>query len=63
MRLGGESRLRQETFYLAYHLHWSRADIFALDITERHEFVRLLSERIEADNKALDELGDRLRQA
>jgi hypothetical protein len=63
MRLGGESRLRQEIFYLAYHLHWSRTEISALDIGERHEFVRLLAERIEADNKALDDLGDRLRQS
>jgi hypothetical protein len=37
-------------------------DILGLDIVERHEFVRLLSERIEADNKALGELEDRLSQ-
>jgi hypothetical protein len=33
-----------------------------MDIDERREFVRLLAERIEADNKAVEELGERLRR-
>lgn len=60
MRLGGEFRLREEIFYLAYHLHWSRTEIVELDIGERREFVRLLAERIDAENKALQDLGDRI---
>lgn len=47
-------------FYLAYHLHWSRDDILALDLGERREFVRMLAQRIEADNHALDTVGRRL---
>ena len=57
-RLGGAARLREEAFYLAYHLHWSRTEIMSLDISERLEFVRMLAERIEAENKAADELSD-----
>jgi len=55
-------RLREETFFLAYHLHWSRNDIFALDVAERRNYVRMLAERIEAENKAADELAEQLRQ-
>jgi hypothetical protein len=33
-----------------------------LDLGERCEFVRLLAERIEAENKAIDELGERLKR-
>jgi hypothetical protein len=54
--------LRQEIFYLAYHLHWSRTEIVELEMTERREFIRLLADRIEADNRALEELGERLRR-
>jgi hypothetical protein len=34
-----------------------------LDIGERREFVRLLAERIDAENKALEDLGDRIRRS
>jgi len=30
-----------------------------LDIGERHDFVRMLAERIEADNAAMEELSTR----
>jgi hypothetical protein len=53
--------LREETFYLAYHLHWSRNDILALDVPERQDYVRMLAARIEADNKAAEELAGQLR--
>lgn len=56
------TRLREEVFFLAYHLHWSRNDILALDTTERREYVRMLAERIEADNKAAEEFSEQLRR-
>lgn len=59
--LGGH-RLREEVFYLAYHLHWSWSEIMNLDLTERRAFVRMLAERIQAENKAMETLGERLRR-
>jgi hypothetical protein len=54
--LGGGARLRQEVFYLAYHLHWAWTEILALSTAERRSYVRLLAERIEQDNQAAEEL-------
>jgi hypothetical protein len=42
--------LRQEVFFLAYHLHWSWSEIMDLDTSERRSFVKLLSEQIEREN-------------
>ncbi|TVP48063.1 MAG: hypothetical protein EA350_03780 [Gemmatimonadales bacterium] len=56
---GGGHRLRQEVFYLAFHLHWSRDDIMSMDLAERRVYVRMLAERIEADNRAFESLGTR----
>jgi hypothetical protein len=47
-------------FYLAYHLHWSWTDILALDLGERRDYVRMLAQRIDAENRALDAVGQRL---
>ena len=33
-----------------------------LDVPERQEYVRMLAERIEAENKAAEELGDLLKR-
>ena len=52
--------MRQEVFYLAYHLHWSWSEIMGLDISERRAYVRMLAERIETDNEALEVLNKRL---
>jgi hypothetical protein len=49
-------------FYLAYHLHWSWSEIMNLDLVERQAFVRMLAERIDAENAAMDALKDRLRR-
>ena len=49
-------------FYLAYHLHWSRTEIMGLDVPERQDYVRMLAERIEAKNKAAEELGEMLKR-
>lgn len=50
-------RLRQEVFYLAYHLHWSYTTIMDMDTSERQEFVRLLSEQIEREYQAVKRSG------
>ena len=42
--------LRQEAFFLAYHLHWSWDDIMTMPSAERREFVRLLGDQIEREN-------------
>jgi hypothetical protein len=47
-------------FYLAYHLHWSAADILSLDLGERREYVRMLALRIDAENRALEAVGQRI---
>jgi hypothetical protein len=49
-----EEGLRQEVFFLAYHLHWSHAELMALETTERQAFVKLLVEQIERENAALE---------
>jgi hypothetical protein len=42
--------LRQETFFLAYHLHWSHDDIMDMASPERRAFAKLLAEQIEREN-------------
>jgi hypothetical protein len=42
--------LRQEIFFLAYHLHWSWSEIMGLATAERAQFVKLLGEQIEREN-------------
>jgi len=32
-------RLQEEVAYIAYHFHWSREDIIALEHTERQQWV------------------------
>jgi len=49
-------------FYLAYHLHWSRNDILDLPTAERRDFVRMLAERIEADNNAAEAFAEQLKR-
>lgn len=46
--------MRQEIFYLAYHLHWPHSEIMDLDLGERRTYVRMLGERIEMENKAFE---------
>lgn len=58
--VGSADRLRQEVFYLSYHLHWSYTEIIALDILERREYVRLLAERIEQENQAINRASRRV---
>jgi hypothetical protein len=56
------NRLREEIFYLAYHLHWSHDDIMALEVPERKDYVGMLAARIEADNQAAEELAEQFRR-
>ena len=51
--LGGIEQLRKEVFALGYHLSWSHTEIMDLDIAERREYLRLLSEQIERENQAM----------
>ena len=51
--LGGIDQLRKEVFALGYHLSWSHTEIMDLDIVERREYLRLLSEQIERENQAM----------
>ncbi|MGH2933879.1 MAG: DUF6760 family protein [Gaiellaceae bacterium] len=51
-----EEELRREVFYLSYHLHWSHAEIIGLDIAERRAFTVLLSEEIDRQNRAYEDL-------
>lgn len=50
-----DSQLRQEVFYLGYHLHWAHGDILDLETVERRHFVRMLSEEIDRQNAALED--------
>ena len=59
---GGGDRLRREVFYLAYHLHWPWSEIMALTVDERRAFVEMLADRIEEDNRAWEDLNNRLRK-
>jgi hypothetical protein len=49
-------------FYLAYHLHWPWSEIMALDVGERQTYVRMLAQRVDAENQAVEELAGRLRR-
>lgn len=57
--VGSADRLRQEVFYLSYHLHWTYTEVMDLDIVERREYVRLLAERIEQENRAINRASRR----
>jgi hypothetical protein len=45
--------LREEIFFLAYHLHWSWEELMGLDSEERRAYVQLLVEQIERENARL----------
>ena len=41
-------RLAQEVAYIAYHFHWSKAEILEMAHLERHQWVKAIS-RINQD--------------
>lgn len=47
-------RLHREVFFLAYHLHWSHAELMDMAVGERHHYVRLLAEQIEQENARIE---------
>jgi hypothetical protein len=54
--------LRQEVFYLAYHLHWPWSEIMGLDLDERRSYVQMLAQRVEEENQAFEALSEQLRR-
>jgi hypothetical protein len=59
--VGPDDNLRQEVFFLAYHLHWSHGDILSLEWAERRAYLRLLVDQIERENKAVKEASRKAR--
>jgi len=45
--------LRQEVFFLAYHLHWGHDEVLGLPTAERWAFVKQLGEQLEREGEAL----------
>jgi len=41
--------LRQEVFFLAYHLHWGPGEVMDLVTAERWAYVRMLVEQLERE--------------
>ncbi|MGW4229488.1 DUF6760 family protein [Streptomyces sp. NPDC004980] len=52
--VGEEDRLRQEVFFLAYHLHWGREEVLSIPTEERWHYVRHLSEQLEREQDAIN---------
>ncbi len=55
-------RLREEIFYLAYHLHWSWSEIMELPSGERRVYVRRLAEQIQTENRMIEARNEQLRR-
>lgn len=51
--MSGEETLAHEVFFLAYHLHWSHAEIHALPVAERRRYVEMLSEQLKREEAAV----------
>ena len=50
--------LRSEIFFLAYHLHWSWAELMDLDTASAGRTSRLLVEQIERENARIEAARD-----
>jgi hypothetical protein len=55
--VSGEETLAREVFFLAYHLHWSHAEIHALPVLERRRYVEMLAEQLKREEEAIKEAG------
>jgi hypothetical protein len=53
------ANLQREVFALAYHLKWSPSEILALALPDRHAYLQLLSEQLEAERRADDDAASR----
>jgi hypothetical protein len=47
--------LRQEVFFLAYHLHWSHSEAVDLPVGDRWAYVRLLIDQLEREKSEIEE--------
>lgn len=52
--------LRQQIFYLAYHLHWPRSEILNMETRERWGYVSMLAQRIQEENQAYEALNRKM---
>jgi hypothetical protein len=51
--------VRQEIFFLAYHLHWSPSEALDLAVDERWHYLRLLVDQLEHEHAAVEKAGRR----
>ncbi len=51
--------MKEEAFFLAYHLHWSYAEIMAMSTDDRWNFVRLLIDQLEKEKEAMQQSRSR----
>jgi hypothetical protein len=54
---GGEA-LASEVFFLAYHLHWSHAEVHALPVPERRRYVEMLEQQLKREHEAVKDRGE-----
>lgn len=47
-------QLRQEVFFLGYHLHWPWSELMDMESAERRAYVALLVEQIERENARIE---------
>lgn len=52
-------QLRQEVFFLGYHLHWSWSELMDMEAGERRAYVGLLVDQIERENARIDAARER----
>ena len=52
--------MRQQVFYLAYHLHWPKSEILSMDTSERWSYVNMLVRRIQEENQAYEALNKKI---
>lgn len=48
------AQLRREVFALSHNLHWSYGESMGLDVAERREYVRLVSDFIAEQNETME---------
>lgn len=51
--MSGAEALAREVFFLAYHLHWSHAEIHSLPVPERRRYVEMLEEQLKLEEEAV----------
>jgi hypothetical protein len=46
--------VRQEVFFLAYHLHWPWSELMGMECDERRAYVDLLIAQIDRENARIE---------